>query len=431
MFWPFRKDKGFDGKKKVAIDDLPTWLYERTRKDSGESEEKLKEAYDILIHGIKTLKKKKDILDSAELESQDDDEIPEKERNAILGTKDIFISKINSLERAISAPEKIDFFVAKEHARRARTAIEEYRKAISKLIPDIPHFDDEIRGVVESANTIEKAIEEIDSVSSDEHMANIGRVMGEIASLGKLAERKNDYHELLSESEGKYEELKKDKERTLAKIGELKKGAQFREFEALEKEFKELGQKMESHRKLLKSDFTKIAKAAKEFRDLDEEHRELLSQYEASPEDSLIADEELKIIKIIGKMKDIVASGGLEKRKKESILAKLSLIDEIRLQSHSDEKGKMELDRNSLRRRLDGITVRKEIDEQEYRLAHIDEKMARLTRDIRKINAELEKDDLLLLREKVERSVKGLLGKDIRIEIEKKEEEEEGKEDVA
>lgn len=423
MFGFFKRNRagknGKSGKKElVNINNAQGWLLEKTGKELKKLSDELDQQFEIILSDIKAIKKRMVLLEDANVPEISPEDVEE-----LKSAKAEFINNLEILIRKVFFAEETSFSTAREYAEKNKSTIKNFVKDNAKIKDRLAaHFTD-VENINTHIDSIAARIEKVAEISNNELAAKVEKIKHEIEKINELVEKKNNYSEMISENEEKFEKFKNEKDASENRVSELIKSKEYIEFTSMQEKIDELEKKLTHAKKAVKADFIAIDTTIKKFNEIEKEHESILELYRKDPIEALILDRELEIIKALKKIASRIDEIEPEAKRKEKILGKINAIDELYFQRFMDEKDNAEFDRNGLKRRLTLVTAKKEIDDLEYKMKHLDDKMKTLSKDITKLNNALEKTDVEDLKEKLEKELEDLTGKGVELEIQLMDEE--------
>lgn len=268
------------------------WAESGAEDDFSQLVEFIKEQKQRTVEALET-------LENAELMNKN---IPQRAMHILAGNKKIYIQRMNRFLGDIQPPDEIgqiEKFLLEfgENALRLQKDTQKNFMIINEFLRD------ELRAVVKEAKLIE--------VQANKFQANLLKYnLDSITSAKKLMSQIKESKESKKLNKKAVDELAKAKQKVekdhkiiAEKIAELQKSNDMKEFESLNKKLKSIHMKLEDHKRDLNTPFSNLHRALKKYKhgSLDED---LIDKYIEDVWLGLQGDSELKIIGVLGKLKN-------------------------------------------------------------------------------------------------------------------------------
>lgn len=430
MFGFLKRKSAKDYKETINLYEAEEWILNTTRKEMKHLIDDLDDEFDKILSEVKGLKKRASLMEEESENLKNLPDTSEEESADAKKTIQAFAKKLADLTIKLSFAEDITFTTAQEYLDKNKNTVKNFLKETEEAKKKArEYFSADMDKIDEHLSKITESIDSIRDISSNKIASNIEKIKKELEKMGELVNKKNDYSEMISENESRFDKFKMEKDACEDKVAELVKSKEYVEFDRMRLEIEAIDKKIKDNKKALKSDFIGIDLALKKFNEIEKEHETIIEKYRHDAEEAILADVELKIITALRSLAARIDDVEPDAKKKDKLLAKINAIDEIYFQKFVNEKENLEFDKNGLKRRINLVTVKKEIDDLEYKAKHLDDKMKTLTKDITKLNHALDKTDVEDMKKKIENDIKELTGQKVEIEIKLADEESEEKED--
>jgi len=259
-------------------------------------------------------------------------------------------------------------------------------------------FANEATEIAINIKNVEGFFKELKSTIEGSNMAKIEALKKEVASMKNRISQKTNLKEQLKSKEEELKKLNEGKEELLKEITSLKNSEEYLDFNKLKQEKEEVERQIRFSKEDVFHSFSAIDKALKKYVRIAFEDEKLLSSYIGNPINTLLKDEELKVIRILESLEKNLIQGKIEldEKKKNKTLLEIKKLGKDYFVNFLNNY-------NKLNEKLDGI-------EGKIRKSEMKNKFVDLNERLNKANVNLEKTE----------NIKGFLNKSMeKINIEK------------
>lgn len=301
--------------EKIELSKLDAWLEEKTKPIF----ENLSNNINQIIHEINDEKEKAlenmKILEDAKLQNP---KIPERIKTIMEGNRSAFIKKISFflgnidlkfhdcdeiLKKCDEIKNQIDN-LGKSTARSYQVLNEFFAREAERIAANIKNIEN-------YSNGIELAVK-------NSKISIINKIKNDIANIQNKIKLKKEYS---NEMENSKNNLQNNKNKLLEienKINEIKSSHDYKNYENLLEEKSTIHLEINNIENRLFHDFSVLERALKKYSKTAFENENLILQYLSSPVKALIADNDLKIIKILSDLEKNIIDNKLELETKKS-----------------------------------------------------------------------------------------------------------------
>ena len=157
-----------------------------------------------------------------------------------------------------------------------------------------------------------------------------------------------------------------------------------------------------------------IVRALKKYERITLEQK-LVRSYLKNPLQILLLDKELKIVKLLAKMNNLIVDGRIElkDKKKNKILQKLTKLDRTYFKNFTRKHKKLTTEINIHSLEQEKMTIIKKVEEQEKSIKQKKDKLNSTKNDIENLTLELEKINIEKLKNNLTKEIKQVINIEI------------------
>jgi hypothetical protein len=343
----------------ITLDTLEEWFDKKTKFFYEENEHKIDAIKIKIKEEIEKTKDNLQILKEAQLRN---DKISTKELQFMDGARDFYIKRITQfLDNIVNNEENPPSFV-----NEILTTINEFGKATLKSYNILQHFfKDEAYKLAQNIKKIEDSLKELKQRFENEKIKNIEEIKEIIRIFRENTSKKEEIKHKISEIEKNRIELEKEKKDILVKISNKEQSQEFKEYHRLNVEEFKINEQIDELKDEIIQYFSTLDHSLKKHIKLHPEDAEFLNKYIEEPLKALVDDYELKIKKILEKVKKNIHDKKIElkDKKKEKTLSVLNKINEAKLAAFLTEYNQLMVDLRNTKERIKQISIMDEIED--------------------------------------------------------------------
>ncbi|MFH1063835.1 MAG: hypothetical protein V1729_02020 [Candidatus Woesearchaeota archaeon] len=394
----------------VDLAGLSSWIEDRSNLEYDKIKPEIMDQFSRFFDEKKTLLGILDTLHSAELHNPD---IPEKERQFMVGNRVAYISQHKQFLNMLNISDD-------PNCKETAAFCSDFEDSLVKLAKSTARnhailsqfFANHMSSANRSIKTMGDCISRIKEILED---GNVG--VDAIDHLRKAAAELYGKQRLLSELNSELEMLNTKlvnsdqmKQKFQGKIDELKQTEDYAGFKSRNEEREAQWAVLKQIDEEVSSIFSQLSKPMKRYERVVVEDAPLFSRYLEDPMSALVDDEALKIMGILQKMSSSMESGSLEVKDADKAIQRVGDLDAAMLRSARDRY----MDAKSIIKKIDdemrNIGVLENLNDLQYKIEHVDNQIKILHDKIGKSEHTLSKIDLDTLREHVQKKLLDELG---------------------
>jgi len=361
------------------------------------------------------------ILHKAELMNKD---IHPREIQIMQGNRENYIKRISRLISEIDVPK--NYLDAYDYCIHFSEKVESLYKDIQKNIFILQNFfDNEVKGINKKINQLESIFIDVRVGFEKNNISSLKEIQQHIKDMSKNIMAIRRLEKEICDNKKEISSYDEKISRLNDRIQTIKGGTDYKALESFRAEKQQYEEEFASHAEEIGLSISELGTALKKYFYKNPE-KKILKLYMENPIDALINDKEMEIVGILQDVKTLLEKEDLElkDKKKEHALVQIGLLTEEKLR-----KTQAELDRISgqIRHAQSKITHNSaalNLSEQQYWISNTNERkkhhediISKLSHEIRQL--EYNNDSV---KEKIGASLKSIIGDDIIIEDDLKEE---------
>jgi hypothetical protein len=352
--------KLFKQKERVGItlDTLEEWFDKKTKFFYEENEHKIDSIKNRIKEEIEKTKDNLQVLKEAQLRNS---KISTREVQFMDGAREFYIKRITRfLESITNNEENPPSFV-----NELLNNINEFGQATLKSYNILQHFfKDEAYNLAQNIKKIEDSLKELKQRFDNEKIKNIEEIKETIKTFRENTSKKEEIKNKIIEIEKNKLELEKEKKDILVKISHKEQSQDFKEYHRLNVEEFKINEQIDELKDEIIQYFSTLDHSLKKHVKLHPEDEEFLNKYIEEPLKALVDDYELKIKKVLEKVKENIHNEKIElkDKKKEKTLNVLNQINEAKLAAFLTEYNQLMVDLRNTKERVQQISIMEEIE---------------------------------------------------------------------
>jgi|TARA_B100002003_G_scaffold251306_1_gene294215 hypothetical protein len=332
----------------ITLDNLEEWFDQKTKPFYETNEHNIDSIKTKTKEEIEKTKENLQILKEAQLRNK---KITTREVQFMEGAREFYIKRItqfinNITDNEESSPSFIDEIL---------TNINDFGKATLKSYNILQHFfKDEVYKLAQNIKVIENNIKSLKQEFESEKIKNIEEIKNIIKIFRENTSKKEEIKAKIIEIEKKQEELEKEKKDILVETSNKEQSQEFKEYHRLNVEEFKINEQIDELKNEIIQYFSTLDHALKKYVKLHPEDEEFLNKYIEEPLKAMVDDYELKIKKVLEKVKERIHDKKIElkDKKKEKTLHVLDKINEAKLASFLTEYNQLMVDLRNTQERV-------------------------------------------------------------------------------
>lgn len=385
----FKKEKARPKKVKVKPEELHEKYHDILGDALNDFEAEVSEMFRSIKESRQEIENLLKELEDAELKNPN---VPPKERHFMEGNRLAFSKAVRDFISKLNEPEDIiSDETIKKFLEKYREDAENFKKTSLRPGQISSQF---FGGIIKKINSqlvsIDNKTKELSEIMKREDVNALSEIKEKIKLMSKEMQ-KNDYIlKQIEQAEKEYEDAKSERAVFEKRIRNLETASSYTKL----KEAKEKLKKKEEELKMLDAgfidNFLQIEKALKKFAKSDDE--KFINKYVEDPVSAVLEDSELRIIEILNRTKEALQSGALEidEKKQEKLAEKLNALDKETFTKFLIDHNGLTLKISELNRLVNQNNSQREIDDNKYKLEHVQQKQQAIGENIKKLNKQME-----------------------------------------
>ena len=407
--------------EKVALKELPKWFSNKYALNLLILDKRLFSLLQRINEEIAAAKQNVIALKDAKLQN---DNIPEKAKYVMEGNRASYLRKTEWFLKSFSGleikQEKNDYENIRKFFGIFYKELEEFTRATTKPYQVLQHFfAHESRDIALNIKNFEGMIREIAALIDNAKLDEKDDIESSIALLEKRLSLKEMNKRWLDEKNSLLKKLENELEGAKDNVSLLLNSKEHRILNELKANKEALAAKMREHNSKITHVFAVLERALKKYAKISFEHEALINAYLADAISALKEDKELIIIKVLEKVKELVANDTLDikDKKKEKTLEELGNAGKEVLENFKKTVHELNAELKQFSREIEDNKFSQDIKDAEEKRNNTETRVRSLQREIEIIKKELSEEHLKDFKEKLEKQIEGYLRTQIKIII--------------
>lgn len=398
--------------EKLSLNELNAWLTNKTKFIFEDIDNKIKEIKSFVEKEKNNCFENLESLDKAELNNP---KIPIRAKQAMEGNRASYIKKVKLFLDQIELNEN-NYDKLLEYCNEFNNQLENLAKNTFKSYQIIQEFfANESSNVSANIKKLDDSIKELKNSIINSDINKVDNIKLKISDLKIKIERKNNLKKELIDEENNLNDLKKFKENKDKEIDNFKNSEQYSNHKNLLIKKDSILKQIDEHNDIMLHSFSVLEKAFKKYERIAYENKNLVKNYLNIPIKTLIRDENLNILNILGKLKSNLEDGKLEldEKKKQKSLNEVKKLDKDFINDFRKKHNELKEKNNKMDKDLEIDKIEEKNDELNKEIIGINSKIDDLTQKNKNLKEEFEKIDIEDLRSKLQSKINRLLNKNV------------------
>lgn len=406
----------------LPLEKLFEWFVENSTEQSEQEKQRLAAKLSQLRTLRTTTRNKLTLLAEAQLMNA---ALPEKERQIMLGNREAYIRSLTNFLDQLAIPddgshERITSFCTAYSEQMQQLAKSSVRNYV--LLKEF--FAHEVADIADQLRAMEQVVAELRNTT--------------LSTIVALKKKINELEAAVQHQDGFSENIKKEKQAltVLESMGVaaeqhmqlLKNSKPYQELEILQKQMAALKGKIKNHQDILTKAFSALERPLKKYCHQYPDEARLFEAYLTNPGEALVMDTNLLIVEGLNRLRSTILTGqlSLDDKEKQESLARINELSVEHLKNTVALMHKINEQILDVYKRIRLNSVQRDIEEFEYKIAHLKSKQAISIAKLKKgEKKETKKEDLTTLRNALEEDINAFLETHINILLPDENEEEE------
>ncbi len=397
----------------IPLERLFDWFIERSMTLIDEEKQQLREKLRQLQGARSVLKDKLKLLGEAQLMNA---ALPEKEKQIMFGNREAYLRTVSAFADGLVIPDELAYekllqFISGAEERMGQLVKNTARNYI--ILKEF--FSNEVR---DGGNQL-TAIEGVFAGLKQTKLAELATIKKKINELEETVKQKGGFADTIIQEKQALALTESLIASAETHMQQLRTGKQFQELELLQKQMAALKGKLKNHHDLLSKSFSSIERLIRKYCAAYPEEARLFQSYLTNAGDALLADTNVLIVDGLDRLRGTILTGqfGTDDKERHDSLARLNELSVEHLKNTAALMEKINEQILDVYKRIRLNNVQREIEELEYKTAHLKTKHAAGIVKVKKAEKKETKDDISTLREGAEDAINAFLGMPINILI--------------
>ena len=401
------KGKGPNERVVIELNRINEEITSRYRKITGKIEKRISNLVKLFWNYVDSLAEMAEQLKNAEIKQK----VDEKTKAVVLSQRENYLKHLNLLIEQLRSIKLSNIDMFAKDIFSVEFKLNAFFESAVKSREFAKHlFFDEIENIDGVLNSIQKLVEDGKKILEKNDILLFYELKEKYEALKNISNKRGETIGLVLNAKKRLVELGREKELLEHELEALKLDPKFNEFATLQKEDDELGSAIERLKSRTLEFFSPIQRPLRKFLRIVSEKKDinLIEAYLRDPFSALIADEKLRILKLLADLKRCISMDqiDLKDRKKETVFSSIekinfsalnSIIEDYRSICEKRALVKKKLYNNQITLKKKEIQYRLEyvdtkIKEEKERLLHVEERKKRLDDEFFSLKREFEND---------------------------------------
>lgn len=412
----FAKEKTNGGAREegITIYSLNEWLdvkakpiFEELNGKISEIANKLNDEKQEALNNLKE-------LESAKLQNP---KIPEMAKIMMEGNRAAFIRKTAFFFKDTSL-EHANYDELTKKCGEIETEINSLGKSTARSYMVLNEFfSHEVEKVAANIKNIETYAKDAKTAVSSSKISKIAEIKSNIKDVQKKIKLKETYSEELKNEKISLENIKNKKSELEHRIKEIKSGKGYKGYEKMLEEISSIESEIKNIDSKLFHDFSALERALKKYAKIAFEDEKLIAAYLDNPINALINDNTLEISRIITGMEKAISENKfeLEQKKSDKTIAQIRELGQNYFEDLQDNHKRLDKKLISLRQLAKDDLAQNELERLNNELKNIENAIGNINGKILELSDDLEKIDMVQLKENLQNDIKEIVNEDIAI----------------
>lgn len=401
-------EEGEANKEEINLEELENWFKIKTDKIFSDLDDRIKEIKGRIKEEVAKTKDNLALLSAAQLHNPN---ISVRETQFMGGNRSSYILGVNSLLRAIELDE-IDHYGLLEFCNDFDSRLEKFGKSTFRSYHILQEFfAHESRNIAINIKNIDSSIKELRISIENANVNKIDEIKRDITNLNNRIKQKDEIGLRLKDKEKEKEELVKNKENIEKNADEVRKGKEYKKLEELKANKEILLAAVRDHNAKIVHAFSVMERPLKKMIKVVVEDGDLLERYIENPINTLISDNELKIVVLLNKLENNITNLTLElkDKKREKVLETIKGLTESYIKEFVNEHNELNKKLENLEKEINENEALKKENKLNYELEDVNNSLEEIGIGIESNKAELEKININEMKEDIAKKINEIL----------------------
>jgi len=366
--------------KEIEFNEIESWLNSWSEKNVKHATQELARIRNNLTEEKIKLKENLKSLENATLKNSN---IPEKAKHFMEGNRENYLLRGNIISQKTNLPE--DFNEILIFCRSFDKDLDDFGKGTARSYQVMQEFfANESKDIASQIAKFDRLVKEAKHVVKNSGTEKVNELKSQIKKIMLLNKQKEELSEKIKLKKDNLDESKKSLEELRKEIKNKEEEAAYQKIIKLRKEKEILSEKIKGIEAQLSLSFSVINTALKKYERVSLD-ADLIKSYLENPFKALLADSELKVIELLGKMKNSIENGNIELKDKKKVktLQEVNKFSKDYLENLVLQYNELKQDLDKLKSEIDNAEIVKEVKE-------LKEKSNKLENNIQITKRELE-----------------------------------------
>ena len=389
----------------ISSEELFDWFLEKTDSVVDGIKEELKLKFGKIGINIEQIRIYVENLQNATLRNEN---IPERAKQIMEGNRKTYCNFVLLFLENLSLPSEMNYDEIERFVGIFEEKIDSLNKTSAKSYYVLQEF------FAHESGEIAAKIKEMDAVVRSLRNNNYKNMMNtkkKIILMNKMMESMDNVNKEAMQEKRNLNATSNMIENTVEQIIKLKGSKNHLEVESLIKHKKLVEDKIAQSRVNISSHFSALERPLKKYARVCFENKDLAEKYAQAPFETLLSDSSLAVLGILAQLENAILANTIDvkDREREKALEKIKELNRERFTGMLSLYNGLKSQKQDIEKKMRINNTMQAIEELEYKLSHLKEKVSKIELNIKRFGKQIEKYDLNKIKEELEDEINELL----------------------
>ena len=398
----------------ISLNELDLWI---EGKSKPYMEEVMQQASQVLMKVDEEVQRTRISMDLLEFADLQNPNIPFKAKQYMEGNRKAYIKSINSFLGQMEINNK-DYFYLLDFCKSFEYLMNDLNKSTFRSYAILQEFfANETAKIAKNLKNFDEMFKDLKSILNSPEIKNINKARTKTQNLKAKSKQKINFSVDLKSAEAELSLANQEKLELLAQIESFNKSEDHNFFLSLTDQKKSMMSTFQNEQDKFLQSFSILERPLRKYSHTSFENEEIILKYLGNPIESLTNDREFKILGILEKLKEGIASNSiqLDDKKKEKSIEEIKKLNkkflERLLKDYYSFKEQME----EVEKKMKATNVAEKFRQFNKRLEDLNIKIEKLSEESKKLGSDFEKISKSINEEKeeIKSDAKGIFKEDL------------------
>ncbi|MBI2128831.1 hypothetical protein HYU07_01195 [Candidatus Woesearchaeota archaeon] len=397
--------------EEVRLEEAENWLDQKISERFGNFNNSIMTLFSDIKSKKEELKTNMTELEKAQLMNPN---IPLKAKEVMEGNRGAYIRKLGYFLEQLALPNEKEYENILDFSSNFSSSLNEFGKNTSKNFYVLNEFfATDVKKIAQNVKEFELIVNDLRK-QVERGPIGFGMIKGELKNIKEKIKLKKELNEKIKAIEIEIENIKNKIKNTEEELNAKQENNEFRAYKALEKEKDRISARIKEHKANFLNIFGTFEKALKKYERMAMDEA-IAHGYLADPINTLIKDEEFRVLELLGKLSENIDGLDLKEDKKKRTLELIKKLDRDFFEKFLIELEDLENSAKMFDEKIKAATVMKEHAELKDKLNEFQYGLQKFQRE-HSLMREKEQDiDIEGFKNYLEREIKRVIGLGVRV----------------